>query len=448
MKLYAFDIADRLGLRRPHRNTLITKIVTDSREVEENTLFAALVGERVDGHDYIPRLDEKFSSVLFLTSRKMGTKHTEFVCSDVLRALADIAAYYLTTLPAYRVAVTGSVGKTTTKEMIDCVLSGKYQVQKSLANRNNELGMPLTAFSVEPAHEVAIFEMGMRGSGQIDYLARRVRPHVGVITNIGVSHIELLGSRENICKAKMELARHIVHGGRLILNGDEPLLRQAAEKEPGVRWFGMEQAADYFADNVVISKENVSFVLHHGAEQYEITLNGSGKHLVYDALAAFAVGMEMQVPPEVICAQLAAYQSGGLRQHIFKQDNILLFDDTYNAAPESMQAALGVLSVYPNRKIAVLADMLELGDYAPEAHKSVGESCEQNKVDILICFGEYAGVMASGFAGESYVCKDRAEALETLLKVAKEEDIILFKGSHSMQCDVLLEDFIKRWKDK
>ncbi len=447
MKLYAFDIADRLGLRRPQRNTLITKIVTDSREVEENTLFAALVGERVDGHDYIAALDDKFSNVMFLTSKKMSTKNIELVCADVLRALADIAALYLSGLPAYRVAVTGSVGKTTTKEMIDCVLSGKYSVQKSLANRNNELGMPLTAFSVEPTHQVAIFEMGMRGRGQIDYLARRVRPHVGVITNIGVSHIELLGSRENICKAKMELAEHIVHGGVLILNGDEPLLRQAA-KGKAIRWFGIEQDADYRATDIEISKEQVKFILHHKGNQYCITLNGSGKHLVYDALSAFAVGAEMGVAPEVICACLAAYQSGGLRQHIFRQDNILLFDDTYNAAPESMQAALGVLSVYPNRKIAVLADMLELGDYAVSAHQTVGESCGKNKLDILICFGEYAEVMADRFAGEKYVCKNRGEALEVLLKVAKEEDIILFKGSHSMQCDVLLKDFIKRWKDK
>lgn len=448
MKLYAFDIADRLGLRRPQRNTLITKIVTDSREVCENTLFAALVGERVDGHDYVAELDEKFTSVLFLTSKKMGTKHTEFVCSDVLRALADIAALYLSGLPAYRVAVTGSVGKTTTKEMIDCVLSGKYSVQKSLANRNNELGMPLTAFSVEPTHQVAIFEMGMRGMGQIDYLARRVRPHIGVITNIGVSHMELLGSRENICKAKMELSDHIVHGGLLILNGDEPLLRQAAAGKNDVRWFGIEQEADYRATDIEISKDHVCFILHHKENQYNVTLNGSGKHLVYDALAAFAVAMELKVAPEVICSQLAAYQSGGIRQRIFRQEDILLFDDTYNAAPESMQAALGVLSVYPNRKIAVLADMLELGDFAERAHQMVGESCQQNKVDILICFGDYAETMAGKFAGEKHICKHRDEALEALLNVAKKEDIILFKGSHSMQCDILLEDFIKRWKDK
>ncbi len=448
MKLYAFDIADRLGLRRPHRNTLITKIVTDSREVEENTLFAALVGERVDGHDYIPALDEQLGSVVFLTSRRTGAKHTELVCTDVLRALADIAALYLESLPALRVAVTGSVGKTTTKEMIDCTLSGKYSVQKSLANRNNELGMPLTAFSVEEHHEVAIFEMGMRGAGQIDYLARRVRPHIGVITNIGVSHIELLGSRENICKAKMELAEHIVHGGVLILNGDEPLLRQAARGMKNVRWFGMENEADYYATDIVITESTVRFTLEHGGERYPVTLPGSGKHLVYDALSAFAVALEMKVPPAVICAQLSVYRDGGLRQHIFREGDVTLFDDTYNAAPESMQAALSVLSVYQGRRIAVLADMLELGDYADEAHKRVGESCKENKVDVLISFGEYAQTVADAFGGESYVCADRAAALEALLQVAQKEDIILFKGSHSMQCDKLLQDFIKRWKSK
>jgi len=448
MKLYAFDIADRLGLRRPERNTLITKIVTDSREAGENTLFAALVGERVDGHDYVSTLDEKFGSIVFLTSRKTGAKHTELVCADVLRALADIAAMYLESLPALRVAVTGSVGKTTTKEMIDCTLSGKYRVQKSLANRNNELGMPLTAFSVEREHQVAIFEMGMRGLGQIDYLARRVRPHVGVITNIGVSHIELLGSRENICKAKMELADHIVHGGVLILNGDEPLLRAAAENLSNVRWFGIDEAADYHARDIEITESAVSFTLEHKDNCYKVTLPGSGRHLVYDALSAFAVAMEMEVPPEVICAQLSVYRDGGLRQHIFREGDLLLFDDTYNAAPESMQAALSVMSVYPNRKIAVLADMLELGDYTKEAHRIVGESCKENNVDLLITFGEQASIVADAFGGKSFVCKDRVEALEALMQEVRKEDIILFKGSHSMQCDILLQDFIKRWKSK
>ncbi|MBR5782674.1 MAG: UDP-N-acetylmuramoyl-tripeptide--D-alanyl-D-alanine ligase [Clostridia bacterium] len=451
MRLYAFDIADRLGLRRPCRNTLIKKIVTDSRQVEENTLFAALVGERTDGHDYIPDLDKKFQNVIFLTSRQTGAAHTELVCDDVLAALADIAAMYLDTLPAMRVAVTGSVGKTTTKEMIDCALSGKYRVQKSLANRNNELGMPLTAFSVDDSHEVAIFEMGMRGRGQIDYLARRVRPHVGVITNIGVSHIELLGSRENICKAKMELARYVQSSGVLLLNGDEPLLRTPArEIVAPVKYFAIDSDADYRAENIVIGEKSTKYRLICKKGRFDIAVPGSGKHLVYDSLAAFSVAAELGVEPQVIVQCLQNYEDGGLRQHIYKEADLLIFDDTYNAAPESMQAALSAMAVYPNRKIAVLADILELGDYSVEAHRAVGEACRKNRADILICFGQYASDMADGFADRErcFVCADREEALAKLLSVTKQEDIILFKGSRFMQCDALLRVFLERWKSK
>ncbi len=449
MKLYAFDIADRLGLHRPLRNMEIKNIVTDSRQVEENTLFCALVGEKSDGHDYISELDKKFKNVMFLVSKPIKTVHGTLLCRDVLTALADIAKLYLETLDCKRVAVTGSVGKTTTKEMIDCTLSAKFRVQKSLANRNNELGMPLTAFSVNEEHQVAIFEMGMRGLGQIDYLARRVKAHIGVITNIGVSHIELLGSRENICKAKMELADHIVAGGVLLINGDEPLLRQAV-KEHTVRYatFGIDQPADYYADDIVMDHQSIRYCLHHGQKEYRISLPGSGKHMVYDSLSAFAVANEMGVASEDIIAALATYQDGGLRQHIYEQDGVLIFDDTYNAAPESMQAALGVMSAYPNRKIAVLADMLELGDYAPQAHVKVGESAAQNGVDQLICYGEYAQCIAEGYGQGAVICKDRAGALEQLLPLVKEKDIILFKGSHSMQCDKLLQEFSKRWKNK
>lgn len=449
MKLTAFDVADRLGLRRPARNMIIRQVVTDSRQVKENTLFAALVGERVDGHDFIPTLDTKFQNVMFLCSKKTGAKHDELVCDDVLRALADVASLHLQSMPAKRVAVTGSVGKTTTKEMIACALSGKYSVQKSLANRNNELGMPLTAFTVDESHGAAIFEMGMRGKGQIDYLARRVRPKVGVITNIGVSHIELLGSRENICAAKMELANYIARDGVLILNGDEPLLREAAKNVPAkVCFFSIDTAGDYRAENITLSENAIAFTLHCSKGTFDVTVPCGGKHTVYNALAAFAVADALEVAPEIILKQLSCYADGGLRQNIYKEADLLIFDDTYNAAPESMQASLGVMSAYPNRKIAVLADMLELGDYSQEAHQKVGTACNECGTDVLISFGSFSQTMVDAFKGQGYAFDTREEALEKLLEIAKKEDIILFKGSHSMQCDILLQDFLKRWKNK
>ena len=451
MKLSAFDVADRLGLRRPARNMIIRRVVTDSRQVEENTLFVAIVGQRIDGHDFIATLDNQYENIMFLTTREVKARHDVLVCDDALQALADIAQLHLDTQRAHRVAVTGSVGKTTTKEMIACALSGKYCVQKSLANRNNELGMPLTAFTVDEQHDVAVFEMGMRGKGQIKYLARRVRPEVGVITNIGVSHIELLGNRENICAAKMELGDYIAVGGVLLLNGDEPLLRKAAETTAAqVMFFAIHSEADYRARDVVLRENAVEYTLVKGEERFAVSVPAGGEHMVYNSLAAFAVADRLGVPAETILAALARYEDGGLRQNIYAADTLTIFDDTYNAAPESMQASLGVMSAYPHRKIAVLADMLELGDYSREAHRKVGRACRETGTDILISYGEFAGEMTDAYARPetSYAVATREQALETLLGVVKDGDMILFKGSHSMQCDLLLQEFLKRWKSK
>lgn len=451
MKLYAYEIADRLGLHRPIGDFAIERIVTDSRQAGENTLFAAIVGERSDGHDYIPELARKYKNIAFLVTRDIKCGKPTIVCGDILTALANIAELYLDKLSIRKCAVTGSVGKTSTKEMIACALSAQYKTQKSLANRNNELGMPLTAFSIEPEHEACVFEMGMRGFGQISYLARRVKPNVGVITNIGSSHIELLGSRENICKAKMELADCIAPGGVLLLNGDEPLLRAAAEEaRVTTKFFGMERAADYFADTLVTETDRVSFKLHHEGKTYDVTVGEAGRHTAVNALTAIATATEMGVAIEKAIAQMAAFHDGGLRQHIYDENGITYFDDTYNASPESMNAALGVMSAYPNRKIAVLADMLELGEHSIEAHRLVGRYCTEHGVDKLIAYGTYAPQMAEGFDAptKTVVCADRAEALAALAKVARQGDIILFKGSHAMQCDVLLQEFKKGWNTK
>ncbi len=448
MRLNVFDIADALGLKRPAENTGIRNIVTDSREAGENTLFAALTGERADGHDFIPALDEKIDSIAFLASRPMNTRHACLVCGDVLEALGDIAALHLSKLRAKKIAITGSVGKTTTKEMVSYVLEGAFRTQKTLANRNNELGMPLTAFSVTEEHDMAVFEMGMRGFGQIEYLASRVRPDIGVVTNIGTVHMELLGSRENICKAKMELADHIAPGGVMILNGDEPLLRGYA-RDHGIRplYFGIDTPADFAAAEIRMDQTGTHYTLSCDGRDFPVYLPVAGRHNVYNSLAAFAVAYTVGEDPDIILARLASFSDGGLRQNIYFENGILYFDDTYNASPEAVRASLDLMKQYPNRKIAVLADMLELGGQAPDLHFGIGEYCRAAGVDEIICYGPLSENTARGFGGGRW-SPDQKGALRALTEVARENDMILFKGSHAMACDKLLSDFKKRWNER
>ena len=448
MKLFAYDIADALGLPHPAVNIEIRHIVTDSREVRENTLFAALAGERVDGHDFIPALDQTQKDILFLTSRPMDTRNGCLVCEDVLEALGDIAALHLSRLNVKKVAITGSVGKTTTKEMVSYVLEGAFRTQKTLANRNNELGMPLTAFSVEETHETAVFEMGMRGFGQIAYLASRVRPDIGVVTNIGTVHMELLGSRENICKAKMELADHLSPEGIMILNGDEPLLRQyAAHHGIKAQYFGIRTKADFFARDICMSRDGVKYTLVCENREFPVSLPVAGEHNVYNSLAAFAVAYRLGEDPAVILGRLASFSDGGLRQNIYMENGILYFDDTYNASPEAVCASLDLMRQYPNRKIAVLADMLELGPQEAELHQRVGAYCRSAGIHTLICYGPLSENTAQGFGGGKWFA-DRDGALAALLETARENDMILFKGSHAMACGKLLSDFKKRWNER
>lgn len=451
MKLDLLKIADTLGLAKPAKPFTVTRVTTDSRQVEEGSLFAALKGEKFDGHDFIQNLDASFDNVAFLVERKLeGIRGEQLVCQNVLEALADIAALHIETLSALRLAVTGSVGKTTTKEMLAVALSAKYNTQKSIGNRNNELGMPLTAFSADESHEAIIFEMGMRGRGQIDYLARRVRPQIGLITNIGTSHIEILGSRENICAAKMELCDHITEDGVLIINGDEPLLQEAAKgKKCKIRTFGIDTPCDYLAKNITYFEDKTSFTIQTDTGDFSLEIPAAGRHIVYDALAAFAAAAEAGVPMEDICKKLCLYHDGGLRQNIYTENGITFFDDTYNASPESMAAALSVLSRFPGRKVAVLADMLELGDYSEAGHRQVGEACRTNGVNKLICYGEKAKhIVDAAHLSDSVWVATKEEALRCLIKDAKKEDVILFKGSNAMQTGFVLTEFKKRWAQK
>ncbi len=469
--MFACDIAKATGgIIAGNSDIEINRIVTDSRIIAEGdpekSAFVALGGEKFDGHVYILQVVKK--GVRVVVCSRMPDDVKEFIAGenapdvafinveDTLVALGRIANYHRRKYSMPICAVTGSVGKTSTKEMIAAVMSEGFNVLKTEKNFNNEIGLPMTLLKMNGEHSATVVEMGMRGLGQIDYLCNIAYPTIGVVTNIGVAHMELLGSRENIFQAKLEIAKLLPEHALLILNGDDEWLSNRDKvrdtlsqygSNPNILYFGNGENCDYRADNVCITEDNrYSFDIVTPKESGRVTLNVMGGHNVLNALASVAVGMESGMKLCDCIKALEGYYGDGIRQNIIKSDGIIIIDDTYNAGPESMKASLNVLCNMQSieRRIAVLGDMLELGDESENAHRGVGSVCCECKVDILITVGnlmEYCAdefIKAAELKGKPiYVIKTKKseEALDKLLSIVARGDAVLIKGSHSMQMD-------------
>lgn len=434
--LTVFKIAEALQQPRPLRDFSVKKVVTDSRQAEEGCLFVAIEGERVDGHRFIPALDDSFENIAFLGSKKPenATKNPYFTVEDVYFALGLLAKAHLQELSTKIIGVTGSVGKTTTKNFILSALSPAMQVSGTLGNMNNELGVPLTGLAIAEKDRAAVIEMGMRGLGQIDYLTQFITPDLAVITNIGVAHLELLKSRENIAKAKLELVDALPAGGKALLNGDEPLL-YGARADRSCVYFGFSAHNDYRAEKA----EGNRFTLCYPDGELEIALQVEGEHQIMNALAAFGVGHLLGVEPQLLKAGIEAFTGDGRRQFTEVVGGVTVIDDTYNAAPDSMAAALKVLASKPARRIAVLGDMLELGAYEKQGHEDVAACCAALKIDIVVAAGERAKILYDALPAEmeKYYFSTRDEVQPLLESLIKAGDTVLFKASNSMGFDRL-----------
>ena len=416
----------------------------DTRIIKEGQLFIVLQGAR-DGHDFIPMAMERGAAAV-LCSRKVGDYPAIYV-DDPRIALGQIAREELKRIGCKVVGVTGSVGKSTTKEMISTVLESQYRIAKTPANHNNDIGMPMAVLSMPLDTEVAVLEMGMNHFREIAYLSNIARPDVGVIINVGTMHIEFLGSREGIRKAKMEITEGMAPDAPLLLNGDNDLLRDLDEipTQP-ITYFGSDPGCEVWADNVN-QGESLTFTAHYGDAEIPVTLALEGEHFVSDALAAISVGLKLNVEPEKIAEALAAFQNMAGRQEIFQAGGFTIIKDCYNAGPESMAAALNVLSNRKGRKIAVLGDMLELGDSAHPEHYKLGRITAQ-KADLLFAYGPHAKVVADGAItggmDEKAVAAftDHGALAEALKRAALPGDVLLFKGSRGMHMEISLEKFL------
>lgn len=418
----------------------------DTRVLQPGQLFIVLQGAR-DGHDFIPAAMEKGAAAV-LCSRKVGDYPAIYV-DDPRTALGDIAREELRRIGAKVVGVTGSVGKSTTKEMIAAVLESTYRVSKTPANHNNDIGMPMAILDMPLDTEVAVLEMGMNHFREIAYLSGIAHPDVAVIINIGTTHIEFLGSQEGIRKAKLEIVEGMDPRGMLLLNGDDTLLRyldQAPQQR--ITYFGQSDICAVRGYDVKQDGEILRFRVEAGKLSLPVEMLLEGEHFVNDALAAVAVALKLAVPSGRIGESLARFRNISGRQEIFQAGGYTIIKDCYNAGPESMAAALGVLGNRPGRHIAVLGDMLELGDCAHAEHYKVGRIAAE-KADLVFAYGPYArrvidGTITGGMPesqGRAYL--DQEELVAALKRAAKPGDVILFKASHGMHMEQVLEAFLK-----
>lgn len=411
----------------------------DSRKILPGQLFVALKAAR-DGHDFIGKAMEAGAAAALGERQLPGVPM--IVAPDSLTALQEIAAHWRGTLTGTRViGLTGSVGKTTTKEMTAACCAAVCKTQWTQANFNNEIGVPRTLLDLEPDTELAVVEMGMNHAGELSRLTRLARPDVAVITNVGSMHIENLGSREAICRAKLEIMEGLRPEGVAVLHGDEPLLRDSA---PACRtlWFGLGANNDLHAEDVVTTPEGSSFTAVGFGRRVPVRLPAPGEHNVVNALAALLAAHCVGVPLTAGAEALAGFVNTGDRLRTYKQAGFTVIADCYNAGPESMAAAFTVLRTTPTagRRIAVLGDMLELGDFAPAAHRTVGEQAA-DAADLVLAYGPLSRELTAA-AGEKARHFDTREALlEALRTEAKPGDALLFKASHGMHLEKVLQDF-------
>ncbi len=430
-------------------NGIVTSITTDSRKSENGALFAAVSGGNVDGHDFI---ESAFSNgaVCALCEKDVAHTGTIIKVENTIQALGKIARAIMRKICVPVVGITGSVGKTTTRDMTYSVVSKMFNTLKNQGNFNNELGVPLTVFSADESIEAAVIEMGMDHFGEIDRLSYIVNPAVSIITNIGMSHIEILGSQENIYKAKSEIFKNTKASGTVILNGDdEILMRHKGEIPQRVITVGVKnQKADVVACDITATHNNVSFVAKGMGKEFKVLLPIPGEHNVLNALLAIATGLVFEIPENEISNALSDFSMTQMRMDIIKCPRITIINDCYNAAPASVEAALSVLGKYEDKKVAILGDIKALGNYSEKAHYDLGAHVVKNGIDVLVTIGEHArniaqGAYENGMDGQNIVSFDTvSDALISLSDFISDKSVVLIKASRAMALEQITE-FLK-----
>ena len=431
---------------------MIPLVTTDSRQAAPGCVFVAFPGEKFDGHDYAAKALEAGAAWVVLNHPVDGVPEEKTIlCPDSYQAMMRMGANYRAQYSPKVVGVTGSVGKTTTKDFCAVALSALGPTIKTEGNQNNELGLPRTLFQIGADTRYAVLEMGMNHAGEIGRLSRCAKPDVAIITCIGLSHIGNLGSQENICKAKLEICEGMAEGAPLVLNYDDEFLRKA-QLPAHVRpvWYSMtSQEADVYASAIRQEDDGMSFLLDDAENGcFMVHIPALGRHNVANALAAYCAASQLGLTPKEAIQQMKSFRQTGMRQQMVDSHGVRLIEDCYNANPNSMQAALAMFKDYPcKRRFAVLADMLELGDEARAAHEEVGRLVAQSGIDVLITYGELArrtATVAAAKGVRTIHAHNYDEIGEFLAKAARPGDAVLFKGSRAMALENAVEKMRER----
>ncbi len=419
--------------------TVVTGFFTDSRQADEHKMFVAIKGEKTDGHKFVDMVFAKKSSVL--SEENLETTGNYVIVENSVKALQQIALDYRNKFTIPFVGITGSVGKTSAKEMVALALESELDVLKTLGNANSQVGVPLTLMRVEDNHQTAIIEMGMSLPGEMERLAYSARPQYAVFTNVGVSHIEYHGSKEKIMEEKLRITDYFNNTSILFVNGDDPLLAELTAKYKIVK-FGLSDNCEYRAVDVIEDDNGTSFNCRANGDTVNIKLQTYGAHNIRNALSALAVADTLGVSRDNSIKAISSYTPPTMRQQVKKVHDLTVIDDSYNASPDSTFTALDVLNtVKGSRKIALIGDMLELGDYSKKGHESVGEYAKSLNLDFLIGFGEEAQHTVNAFADKekSKWFTDYDEARNFLLNLVQTDDVVLCKGSRGMKTDRFVE---------
>lgn len=428
----------------------IKAVSTDTRKIEEGTMFIALKGENFNGNNYVLDAFNKGAKIAIVDEVKCDLNELKedvalIKVQNTGRALMDLAKFYREKLGLKVVGITGSAGKTSTKDLVAAVLSDKYKVFKTKGNFNNEIGLPLMILELDSTYDVAILEMGMRGLGQIKELAEIASPDLGIITNIGISHIEILKTRENILKAKMEIATFFDKNNTLVVCGNDDFLGALPEAQYKIVKTGVGENFEIGAKNIALEELSSKFTVYDGEKEEEFSLDMPGEHNISNLMLGIAIAKELGVSFEEMKRGLKNIEATSMRLELIKKDGFSILNDCYNSSPVAVKSAIDVMkNIEGKRRIAVLGTMRELGHKSEEAHMEIGKYAKENGIEKVLCFGDFSENIKEGYGEGCTVYENKEELIKDLLNIICGGDIILVKASRSLKFEEITKALLEK----
>lgn len=436
-------------LKSPKEYT-VKKVSTDTRKIEKDTLFVALKGAKFNGNTYVKEACVKGANLcivdeLLFDLKEIGDDSGIIIVKDTRKALMNLAKFYREKLGLKVIGITGSVGKTSTKDLLAALLSSKYKVFKTKGNFNNDIGLPLMVLELDKSYDIAILEMGMSALGEIETLVDIARPDMAVISNIGICHIEHLKTRENILKAKMEIATFFDKNNTLVVCGNDDFLGALPSAEYKIVKTGVGENFKIGAKNIALEELSSKFTVYDGEKEEEFSLDMPGEHNISNLMLGIAIAKELGVSFEEMKRGLKNIEATSMRLELIKKDGFSILNDCYNSSPVAVKSAIDVMkNIEGKRRIAVLGTMRELGHKSEEAHEEIGKYAKENEIEKVLCFGDFSENIKEGYGEGCTVYENKEELIKDLLNIICEGDIILVKASRSLKFEEITKALLEK----